>query len=265
MPFVLQLFPFLLRILHKKHYFSNLCTLNFPVKIEILYEDSFCLVVNKPSDLLVHHSRFAGTVPEDSLVNLLRQQTGLNELSPAHRLDRKTSGIVLFVKQKEYVSRFQEALQNEASEKTYWALQRGFLPDEGRIDSPVKNERGNYKEALTIYRTLHQFTRDYDIPPYPQQRYSLVALTPKTGRYHQLRIHANKIAHPIINDPKHGNRHHNHFFEENLGIHQLFLHAISLKFRHPIFDSVHAISVEPPAFWSKFFTPEEWGEIKTII
>lgn len=232
---------------------------------ELLYEDAYCVVVNKPNDLIVHHSYFARNIEEESLVDGLRRQTGLTELSPVHRLDRKTSGVLLLAKKKTYVSVFQQEMESETVQKTYWALVRGFTPEEGEMTTPVKNERGNYKEAFTSFRTLKRFERDYEIPPYPSQRYSLIAMFPKTGRYHQLRIHANKMAHPIINDPKHGNRHHNHFFTEKLNVGQLFLHAVSLKFEHPFSGDSCTIRAGLPAFWKSFFSNEEWEEIKKLI
>ncbi|MFN6085405.1 MAG: pseudouridine synthase, partial [Fluviicola sp.] len=102
--------------------------------------------------------------------------------------------------------------------------------------SPYKNERGNYKEALNNFKTIEQLELPFAFSKYPTQRYSLVELSPKTGRYHQLRIHCAKIGHPIINDPKHGDRHHNHFFENELGITNLFLHAEELNFIHPFIN-----------------------------
>lgn len=223
------------------------------MQIQIVYEDDVCFVVNKPSNLLVHHSHFARNIEEQSLVELLRDQ-GFESPIPVHRLDRKTSGLILFVKEKESVSAFQSLFDNDKIQKYYLALLRGHVDDSGIIDSPVKNERGNYKEALTEYNCLERFERDFIIQPYSSQRYSLVQLLPKTGRYHQLRIHANKIAHPIINDPKHGNRHHNRYFSEVLGIHELFLHASQLTFEHPITGVIINLNAELPPHWDSFFS-----------
>jgi tRNA pseudouridine65 synthase len=200
---------------------------------------------------LVHHSYYARNIEEDSLVELLKRQ-GFETPVPVHRLDRKTSGLILFSKTKEGVSVFQNLFDENKIQKTYLALVRGHLPENGIIDSPVKNERGNYKEALTEYRCLKTFERNYEIPPYSTQRYSLVEFKPKTGRYHQLRIHANKIAHPIINDPKYGNRHHNHYFQEKLNIHELFLHACQLQFVHPVINELIETEAELPAHWNFF-------------
>lgn len=219
--------------------------------VKVLFEDDWCLVVNKPNNLIVHHSYYARNIGEISLTDLIRQQ-GWPDACPVHRLDRKTSGLLLFAKQAAWVAAFQSLFENGAIEKKYLALLRGHLEAAGEIDSPVKNDRGNYKEAKTLFKCLEHFDRDYSIPPYEKQRYSLVEMVPVTGRMHQLRIHANKIAHPIINDPKYGNRHHNHYFQNELGIHELFLHAHSLKFEHP-FTKLQIELHEPlPGFWETF-------------
>lgn len=224
--------------------------------IPVVYEDDYCLVVNKPSNLLVHHSHFARNIEEESLMECVKQ-----ELAPdaalIHRLDRKTSGLLIIAKNKEFAARFQELFETNGIQKTYWALVRGHVSEAAfLVDSPVKNERGNYKEARTWVRSLLHFERAYDIPPYPTQRYSLVEMKPLTGRYHQLRLHANKIAHPIINDPKHGNRHHNHYFERVLGVKELFLHAHSLEFTHPFTSMKIELQAPLPDFWQVFLQDE---------
>ncbi|MCE3296617.1 MAG: pseudouridine synthase [Crocinitomicaceae bacterium] len=216
--------------------------------VEIVFEDSFCLVVNKPNDLLVHHSYYARNIEEDSLAEILRQQG--KTAYPVHRLDRKTSGLILFAKEKEYVPAFQALFEENKISKKYLALLRGHLPESGIIDSPVKNDRGNYKEALTHYICLQHIELPIPVEPYETSRYSLVEFFPQTGRMHQLRIHANKISHPIIGDPKYGNRHHNHMFIEKFGISQLFLHAASLTFIHPFTKEEIAVSAPLPEFWN---------------
>lgn len=219
-----------------------------PTHLEIIFEDADCLIVNKPSDLLVHHSYYARNIEEDSLVELLKQQG--KSAYPVHRLDRKTSGLILCCKDKKQVSDFQELFECATIEKKYLALVRGFVPEEGFIDSPVKNDRGNYKTAETHFRCLKQFELPIPVEPYQTARYSLVEFMPKTGRMHQLRIHANKISHPILGDPKHGNRHHNHMLVDRFGIRQLFLHAFSLRFVHPFTQETVHVEAALPSFWN---------------
>jgi tRNA pseudouridine65 synthase len=218
--------------------------------MEIVYEDTHILLINKPSNLLVHHSYYARNIEEDSLVELLSLQ-GIKAY-PVHRLDRKTSGLILFAKQKEEVAVLQALFENQAIEKKYLALLRGHIAQSGVIDSPVKNDRGNYKEAETHFRCFKHIELPIPVEPYATSRYSVVEFSPKTGRMHQLRIHSNKISHPIIGDPKYGNRHHNHMFIERFGIDNLFLHAYSLMFKHPFTGDQIDVQVDPPSFWNDF-------------
>lgn len=221
------------------------------MEITILFEDAYCLIACKPGDLLVHHSYYARNIEEQSLLQLLKAQ-GYDGIVPVHRLDRKTSGVILLAKDKIYVKAFQELFESGRIVKKYYALLRGHLVPGGEIDSPVKNDRGNYKPAFTAFRTLKHIELDIPVAPYQTARYSVVEFTPRTGRMHQLRIHANKIAHPIVGDPKYGNRHHNHMFEEQLGLPNLFLHACSLAFIHPFMGKPVEVNAALPAYWSRF-------------
>lgn len=223
------------------------------MEIPILYEDNECLIVNKPSNILVHHSHYARNIETASLVELVRE-SGFSNASPVHRLDHKTSGTLLLAKQQNFVQPFQELFASEALRKIYIALVRGHLSESGTIDTPVKNERGNYKEALTHFRCLEHFELAVPIQPYATARYSLVEFEPKTGRLHQLRIHANKISHPIIGDPKHGNRHHNHHFQLEWDLPNLFLHADKLVFHQPFSGELIQCNAPFPEFWERFFT-----------
>lgn len=215
------------------------------------FEDEYYLAVNKPNNVLIHHSYYARNEQEPTLVEIVEKQFG--KYYPIHRLDRKTSGVLLFAKQKEDVAPIANQFENNTTSKLYKALVRGFVDQEGKIDSPVKNDKGVYKEALTYYRLNDTFHIDIPVQPYPTSRYSFVDFMPKTGRMHQLRIHANKISHPIIGDHRYGNRHHNKMFEEVLGLSNLFLHAQQLTFFHPILEKEISITAELPAFWEEAF------------
>lgn len=217
----------------------------------IMYEDEYCFIVNKPNNLIVHHSYYARNIEEDSLVQILKS-LGYESPIPVHRLDRKTSGIILFSKTKENVSKFQELFEANAITKKYCALLRGHITEKMIIDSPVKNEKGNYKEALSELRPIKNITLNIAVQPYSTSRYCYVEFYPKTGRTHQLRIHANKISHPIIGDHKHGNRHHNHMFADDLGLTHLFLHAEEINFIHPFTNEQINIIAEKPKFWKEF-------------
>ncbi len=219
---------------------------------EILYEDAYLALVNKPSNCLVHHSKYAENKRHELSVCQWIEQNFDWKPNLVHRLDYKTSGVLLIAKASEHVHVLQELFTTQTVEKTYLALLRGHTPPKGRIDSPVKNERGNYKEALSSYSTLQHFELAIPVPPYAQSRYSLVKFQPHTGRTNQLRIHANKISHPMIGDPKFGNRHHNHMFQAEMQIPYLFLHASNIRFVHPFTQQTLKIEAPKPDFWDKF-------------
>lgn len=218
--------------------------------IKILFQDDYILAVHKPNNMLVHHSAMANNqLEEKSLVQLLYDELGA-KYYPIHRLDRKTSGIILFAKQKEFVKPFQDLFINNQIQKTYYGLVRGFISEKGKIDSPVKGRDANvHKEALTYYKRIETFEIPIKVGPYEISRYSLVELQPKTGRLHQLRIHMNKISHPLIGDPKYGDRFHNRMFEEILNNQAMFLHAKTLIFTHPFTKEIHQLETNFSENW----------------
>lgn len=231
----------------------------FAVMISVVYEDAYCLIAEKPSNVLVHHAHHSrNKLHEDSLVQLIERQLGAS-YTPIHRLDRKTSGLVLFAKDKSFVSQFQELFTKQQIEKTYYAVVRGFAPQSKVIDSPVKGRDADvYKEAETHLTTLNQVQLDIPVKPYPTSRYSLVKLEPKTGRLHQLRIHMNKISHPIIGDPKYGDKNHNLMFESEFNSPNLLLHAGSLAFTNPFTQKEVSIQAPFSEEWLRLFSKFDW-------
>jgi len=228
--------------------------------IDILFEDDFCIIVNKPNNVLVHHSYYSRNIKDDSLLQLLRKQFNNQKFYPVHRLDRKTSGLLLLAKDKTKVSKFQDLFTSNLIHKKYFALVRGFVTEKGKIDSRVKNaDTGIYKDALTFYNPISSIELPIAVQPYSTARYSVIEFEPKTGRMHQLRKHANKIAHPIIGDHKYGNRHHNQMFETEFKVDNLFLHAHQLVFEHPFTSKTVQINVNPPEFWFNFLTKVNWN------
>lgn len=220
------------------------------LEIETVYEDEWLKIVNKPSNLIVHHSKYARNLDELSLCQLLND-TAI-KIHPIHRLDRKTSGLIIFAKNKTIIPLFQDLFDRQAVKKKYIALVRGFINDDGSLDYPIRaDEETVYKAAETQYKKLHQFELNIPVPPYPTARYSIVELRPQTGRMHQLRKHMNKFSHPIIGDPKYGNRHHNHMFIDQLAISNLFLHAETLEFVHPKTQKTILVKAKFPEFWKK--------------
>lgn len=222
------------------------------MNLSIVFEDAYLIAVAKPCNMLVHHSTMANNMWEElSMKQILKEQLG-KTVYPLHRLDRKTSGIVLFVFDKANAQKFQELFLNDQIAKTYHGLVRGFIAENGKIDSPVKGRDANvHKDALTFFKRIETFEIPIAVGPYPSSRYSLVELKPKTGRLHQLRIHMNKISHPLIGDPKYGDRFHNRMFENEFDNNELFLHAKKLQFNHPITGKEIQLEIDHPTKWNK--------------
>ena len=217
------------------------------MNIPILFEDDDLLVVNKPNNILVYPSYYARNLKGPKLVDLIANRATKHH--PVHRLDYKTSGVIIFAKNPNAAKEIQVQFENNTIEKNYLAFVRGHTDPNGKIDSPVKNaDTGVYKEALTFYTSIQSIEIDIPVEPYPKSRYSIISLNPRTGRMHQLRKYLNKISHPIIGDHKYGNRHHNRMFEEELGLPNLFLHAASIKFQHPITRLPMDLNANLPTF-----------------
>jgi|TARA_B110000238_G_scaffold123198_1_gene133317 tRNA pseudouridine65 synthase len=230
------------------------------MNLEIIFEDAYIICVNKPNNVLVHHAFLSRNVgDEDSLLQLIDKELQL-KVYPIHRLDRKTSGMILMAKEKEFVSKFQELFTAKEIQKTYFGVVRGFSPDTKIIDSPVKGRDANvHKEALTHLKTLDNITLNIAVKPYDSSRYSLVELAPKTGRMHQLRVHTNKISHPLIGDTKYGDKNHDMMFDENFGWNHLFLHAGKLEFIHPFSSEKLLLKATFPKDWIALFEEFKWA------
>ncbi|TWI19354.1 pseudouridine synthase [Sphingobacterium siyangense] len=215
--------------------------------LEILYEDESIVAINKPHGLLVHRSSIARDASAFAL-QLLRDQLG-KTVYPAHRLDRKTGGILLFSLNKETDQYLQKSFQERKVDKKYLAVLRGFAPAEGLIDYPLKRDDGTVQEAQTSFRLLAQSELAVTFGKFPTSRYSLVEANPITGRMHQLRRHFAHIFHPIIGDRPHGCNKQNKFWKETYQMDTMLLHASELTFKHPLSgEDVHIKALLQPDF-----------------
>ena len=200
--------------------------------LEIVYQDDHLIAINKPHGLLVHRSSIAGDAKEFAL-QMLRDQIG-RHVSPVHRLDRKTGGLLLFAFEKEVEIIMHKQFMNAEVEKKYLAVLRGYAPDQEIIDYPLAKDNGTLQDALTSFVTLKRAELDVAFGKHLTSRYSLVEATPATGRMHQLRRHFAHIFYPIIGDRKHGCNKQNKFFKEQWEMTTMLLHASELKFNHPV-------------------------------
>lgn len=218
-----------------------------------IYRDQWLLAVHKPAGLLVHRSPIDKHETEFAL-QYARALNGGEHVYPVHRLDRPTSGVLLFARDPETARLVGQAMMAGEVEKTYLAMVRGWAPESGVIDHPLKDEpedrrlRGTeqpVREALTHFRRLATTEIPVAIERYPSSRYSLVELYPKTGRKHQLRRHMKHINHPIIGDANHGRGRHNRYFAERFGEGRLMLAATRLSLLHPVSGEELTLVSEP--------------------
>ncbi|MEZ5199126.1 MAG: pseudouridine synthase [Bacteroidales bacterium] len=200
--------------------------------LEILYHDKYLVAINKPHGLLVHRTKIAGNATDFAL-QLLRDQLGIH-VYPCHRIDRKTSGVLLFALDKVINSQIQLQYANNLVHKNYLAIVRGYTKQKGIIDYPLKKDDGKWQEAITAYKTVEQVELNIPFSGQPTSRYSLVDIEPQMGRTHQIRRHFAHIFHPVIGDRPHGCNKQNRLFKERWNMTTLMLHANSLSFEHPV-------------------------------
>jgi tRNA pseudouridine65 synthase len=193
------------------------------VTIELLFVDEHVVVANKPSGLLVHR----GWADDDDVALFrVRDALGGEHVHPIHRLDRGTSGALLFARNRDAAAVHSKSFEQGRVEKTYLALVRGTPPAEGLVDHPIpKSEDGPRVPAQTRFRLLLRS---------PVDRCSLVVAMPETGRLHQIRRHLRHLNHPLVGDVTYGSGVINRHYRAEYNLHRLALHACRLAFEHPV-------------------------------
>ena len=202
--------------------------------IEILYQDAWLVAVHKPPGMLVHRTAEA----RDRGPFLLQEVRDLlgRRVWPVHRLDRATSGLILFALDAETAAVLGRDFRNGRIAKSYVALVRGQPACWGVIDHPLRPTRrgpGPGRPARTRFRTLGLCELPWPVPPHPAARYGLVALHPETGRRHQLRRHLKHVSHPVVGDTTYGDGRHNRIFRDRLSLSGLMLASTGLDLEHP--------------------------------
>jgi len=233
--------------------------------LSILYQDQYIVAINKPAGLLVHKTALARGERRFAM-QLLRDQLG-QHVFPLHRLDRPTSGVLLFALSSDYARTMSAYFAEQKVEKTYLALLRGYLNNDGELDYPLKEQLDKIADkqadtdkeaqsAITQYKSLQQVELPYAFGRYQSVRYTLVQLKPKTGRKHQLRRHMAHLRHPIIGDTTHGDNKQNRFFERKFQHSRLWLHAESLSLFHPWLEK--QINIQAPI-------SDQWHEMQNCL
>ncbi len=193
------------------------------------------------------------------VLQTLRDQIG-QRVYPIHRLDRATSGVLAFGLNSDIAKAVAQQFEDHQVSKEYLALARGWVDDTGQIDHPVTDEEGNNKaqQAITDYRCLQRIELPFQVDRYASSRYSLVSVTPQTGRRQQIRKHFKHISHHLIGDTTHGNGKHNRFFRQRYGIHRLMLTAQKLCFTHPVTQHRLCLQAILEPEWENLFQSFGW-------
>jgi len=227
------------------------------MQLPILYCDEHLVAIHKPSGLLVHRS----AISQDRVFALqgLRDQLG-RRVYPIHRLDRATSGVLLFGLDSASARAVAAQFESHQVSKRYRALARGWVDERGSIEHALRDEEGNrgLQPARTRYRCLHRVELAHAVDRYPSARYSLVEVEPLTGRRQQIRKHFKHISHHLIGDTTHGNGRHNRFFREHYGIHRLMLTAQQLNVVHPVSGEPLELRALPEPEWLRLFQAFGW-------
>lgn len=251
--------------------------------LTILYQDEYLVAVDKPAGLFVHRS-FMDRDEIYFALQLVRDQIG-KYVYPVHRLDRPTSGVLLFALTKEVAQELNKAFADKSSgndenegdgetglTKTYYALVRGHLPITNQtelIDYPLKEKLDKLGDknvsrdkapqlAQTHYQVIKQASLPIALGKFDSVRYSLVKLLPVTGRRHQIRRHLAHLRHPILGDINYGDNKQNPFFIQHFGFKRLMLIAKSLCFIHPVTKQKLTITAEFDQQWQHVFSELDW-------
>jgi len=202
------------------------------VALPVLYRDEAVVAVEKPAGLAVHRG---WSTDRDVAMTRVRDQLG-QHVFPVHRLDRATSGVLLFALSAAIAAKLGPSFADGLVHKTYLALVRGVPPEAGTIDHPLppgEDRHATRVSAITDYDRREIFGR-----------YSLVEARPRTGRLHQIRRHLKHISCPLIGDVNYGKGEHNRLFREQFDLHRLFLHATFLRLPHPV--TGHPLALHSP-------------------
>ena len=216
------------------------------------------MVIEKPAGLLVHppedRKNRAEAATSVDVIRILRAQLK-RWVYPVHRLDRATGGVMVLALNSETARDLQAQFKEGQVKKTYLALCRGYLQDQGIIDSPLvsENEAAKEQTAITAYETLFRFELSVSSSKHASSRFSLVQVRPQTGRWHQIRRHFKRISHPLLGDTVHGDGKQNRIWRELTGDSKLYLLAWSLGFFHPKTGAWHFYRARFNHSWHQVF------------
>lgn len=241
----------------------------------VIYEDESLLVLNKPAGVIVNRSDTTahGETLQDIVERHLKisypvvtkrereypstEEVFASRSGIVHRLDKETSGIILVAQNADVFGKLQALFKERAVQKTYVALTHGKIsPETGEINAPVGREQFNRmrfgvvaggREARTEYKVLRMYQH-----PTTKEILTLVELYPHTGRTHQIRVHLKYIGHPIVSDELYAGRKTSR--NDRRELERVFLHAVGIRFVHPVFHKEMTFRAELPEELEQFLT-----------
>ena len=232
----------------------------------IIYQDHWLVAIDKPPGLLVHRSVIDKHETRFALQEL-RNQLG-RHVYPVHRLDKPTSGALLFALSPEVAANIQAQFERAQVRKEYLLVCRGHTAESAVIDHPLvpkddfkkrtKRAPRAAQSAITRFERIATLTIDEPVDRYPSSRYSLVRAMPVTGRKHQIRRHFKHISHPVIGCPKYGKSVHNRYFAQRLHINRLLLHCHAMVFTHPITNATVRVTAELSGSFAQLISQQNW-------
>lgn len=219
------------------------------IPLEIVYEDSDVLVINKPVGLVVHpaNGHYTGTVV-NALLYHIKDLSGINGVKRpgiVHRIDKDTSGLLLVCKNDFAHEKIAKQLEDHTMYREYYALVTGVIKENaGKVIAPIGRDKlDRFKMAVDNFGGKAATTHFQVIERFNQ--YTLLSLKLETGRTHQIRVHMDYIGHPIEGDPLYGRGNH------LLGHEGQYLHAYKLIFTHPRTNKKVEVTCELPLYFSE--------------
>jgi tRNA pseudouridine65 synthase len=232
--------------------------------IDIIHLDDDLVAVNKPSGIKVHRGPYDAP-REPFLLQMVRDQLN-RHLYPVHRLDKPTSGILVFALNPGAARSLAKSFARRQVHKTYLAVVRGYIAEVGEVDYPLSGSADGEamdrarRPARTGYLRLDTTELAVAVGRYATARYSLVQVAPVTGRMHQIRRHMRHLRHPIINDRQYGDNKHNRFFSEILACRRLLLAATAIRFPHPRTRATTSLTAPLDAEFTRLLERLGWGD-----
>jgi len=218
------------------------------IPLTILYEDDFLLVIDKPSDMVVHPSagHRAGTLV-NAILSYVSEEERENDERPGivHRLDKGTTGVIVVAKDRKTQEALSNQFQERSVEKVYRAIVEGTVRDqEGIVEGLIGRHPIDRKKMAVVEREGRRSSSFYRVVE-RLKGFTYVEVHPKTGRTHQIRVHMNHAGHPIVGDELYGRQ------AKRLTARPL-LHALRLSFNHPVHGTRVTVEAPVPADMEEF-------------